>query len=139
MLTGGPHGHRSGVALTTSPSGRTPRQRGRGQHLRTVVSNAADALERHPDFRASLIVFAVQTAGEGEVAGRNRCATPRYDCSASNRHRVRRIRDSSLPARALRRRDRRASLPPRSDSGVTLRRVLEPSRAPAARRSLTKD
>ena len=40
------------------------------EHLRTVVANAAEALERHPNFLRLLIVFAVQppNAGGGEVA-----------------------------------------------------------------------
>jgi AcrR family transcriptional regulator len=39
------------------------------EHLRLVVANAADALERHPDFLRLLIVFAVQPPhGGGEVA-----------------------------------------------------------------------
>jgi AcrR family transcriptional regulator len=40
------------------------------EHLRTVVANAAAALERHPDFLRLLIVFALQppSAGGGEVA-----------------------------------------------------------------------
>jgi AcrR family transcriptional regulator len=39
-------------------------------HLRTVMSNAAKALERHPDFLRLLLVFALQppSAGDGEVA-----------------------------------------------------------------------
>jgi AcrR family transcriptional regulator len=39
------------------------------EHLRTVVANAVDALERHPNFLRLLIVFAVQPsdAGGGDV------------------------------------------------------------------------
>jgi AcrR family transcriptional regulator len=39
-------------------------------HLRAVVANAVDALDRHPDFLRLLIVFAVQppNAGGGDVA-----------------------------------------------------------------------
>ena len=40
------------------------------EHLRTVVANAAEALERHPNFLRLLIVFVVQppNASGGEVA-----------------------------------------------------------------------
>jgi AcrR family transcriptional regulator len=40
------------------------------EHLRAVMSNAASALERHPNFLRLLLVFALQppTAGDGEVA-----------------------------------------------------------------------
>ena len=65
------------------------------EHLRTVLSTAAQTLERHPNFLRLLIVFAVQPpARGGEARSRPSSTRVRRACAGpparADRHRIRR-------------------------------------------------
>lgn len=117
-------------------------------HLRTIVSAAAETLERHPDFLRLLIVFAVQppSAGNGQVAAvvdevrRTALSRLRKQVAIAFHDDARSRATDQLARFALAAFDG-AFVAAQSHRGSTLQKVLEflPDSLVAARRSLLRN